>query len=91
VSTAERRAIINTRIASTLPSLLLAEPVAVPDRAARAAATASTGSDLPLSMPGLTVGSINLYDTDTGPGQVAGEADTVGAGALHTHQGELTL
>lgn len=47
VSTAERRAIINTRIASTLPSRDFGKPVAVPDRAARAAATASTGSDLP--------------------------------------------
>jgi hypothetical protein len=47
VSTAERRAIINTRIASTFPSRVLGDPVADPERAARAAANASTGSDLP--------------------------------------------
>lgn len=46
VSTAERRAIINTRIASKFPSLDFGDPVAVPERAARAAASASTGSDL---------------------------------------------
>ena len=47
VSTAERRAIISTRIASTFPSRVFGEPVAAPESAARAAARASTGSDLP--------------------------------------------
>ena len=47
-SRAERLATTRTRMASTEPSLLLAVPWARPDRAARAASTASRGSDLPL-------------------------------------------
>jgi hypothetical protein len=46
-STAERRATINTRIASTLPVRDFGAPFALPDSAARAAAIASSGSDLP--------------------------------------------
>ena len=45
---AERRATRSTRMASTFPSLVLADPVASPPWAARAAATASWGSDLPV-------------------------------------------
>jgi hypothetical protein len=44
---AERLATRRTRSASTQPSRLLARPLALPDRAARAASTASRGSDLP--------------------------------------------
>ena len=44
---AERRATVSTRMASTSPTLLFGTPNALPDRAARAALTASTGSDLP--------------------------------------------
>jgi hypothetical protein len=47
VSRAERFAISNARIASALPSAVLAIPDARPDSAARAASTASTVSDLP--------------------------------------------
>jgi transposase len=42
-----RRSAVDTRIASTFPSRVFGDPVAVPERAARAAARASTGSDLP--------------------------------------------
>ena len=45
---AEERATRSTRMASTFPSLVLADPVASPPWAARAAAMASSGSDLPL-------------------------------------------
>jgi MFS family permease len=45
---AERLATTSTRMASTAPSLDLGLPVARPPRAARAASTASRGSDLPL-------------------------------------------
>ena len=45
---AERRATRNTRMASTFPSLVLADPVASLPWAARAAATVSWGSDFPL-------------------------------------------
>ena len=45
---AERRATRSTRMASTFPSLVLADPVASPPWADRAAATASWGSDLPV-------------------------------------------
>ena len=44
---ADRQATCSTRIASTSPSRLFGRPNAWPDNAARAAATASTGSDLP--------------------------------------------
>ena len=44
---AEDRATRNTRMASTFPVLVLADPLASPPCAARAAATASSGSDLP--------------------------------------------
>ena len=44
---AERRATVSTRIASTSPMRLFGTPSAQPDKAARAALTASTGSDLP--------------------------------------------
>ena len=43
----ERLAMSRTRIASTLPSAILATPVARPDRTARAASMASMVSDLP--------------------------------------------
>ena len=46
-SIADRRATINTRIASTFPVRDFGRPVADPDNAARAADTASSGSDLP--------------------------------------------
>ena len=48
VSRAERLATTRALIASTLPSLALPAPWARPDRAARAASTASAGSDLPV-------------------------------------------
>jgi len=44
---AGRLATISARIASTFPSRDLAAPQARPDNAARAASTASSGSDLP--------------------------------------------
>ena len=44
---AERRAIINTRICSTVPLRRFGVVLADPDRAALAAATASIGSDFP--------------------------------------------
>ena len=44
---AERLATINARMASTVPSRPLGAPLALPDWAARAALTASRGSDLP--------------------------------------------
>ena len=46
---AEDLATRKTRMDSTFPSLVLASPAASPDKAARAAEMASSGSDLPLS------------------------------------------
>ena len=46
-SPADRRATMITRIASMLPDRVFGVPVAVPVNAARAAAIASTESDLP--------------------------------------------
>jgi hypothetical protein len=72
VWTAERRAIINTRIASTLPSRLFGNPVAVPDRAARGRCDGVDRIGLALAMPGLTIGSVDFDNPNTGPGQVSG-------------------
>ena len=54
----------SARIASTLPSAVLAIPAARPDSAARAASTASMVSDLPCPAPRLTVRAIDLDHLD---------------------------
>lgn len=86
---AEDRATRSTRIASTFPSRDLASPRASPDCAARAADTASWGSDLPPAAT-LTVRSVDLHDHDSFAVQVPGEPGAVAAGALDAHQLDLT-
>ena len=86
---AERLATTRTRMASTAPSLLLALPWARPDCAARAASTASRGSDLPALAPGLAVLAVHLDDVDPGSGEEAGDAGPIGARALHTDLADL--
>ena len=65
-------------MASTAPSLDLGLPLARPLRAARAASTASRGSDLPLRATLLAIRSVDLDDVDTHP-LVGG-----GPGPIHT-------
>ena len=80
---AERLATTRTRIASTEPSLLLALPWARPERTARAASTASSGSDLPLWVSGLAVLAIDFDDVDSSSGEVTSDAGPIGPGPLH--------
>ena len=77
---AERRATRNTRMASTFPSLVLADPVASPPWAARAAATASSGIGLPRPPAALAVGPVDLDDGDLVGKQVTGQSGPIAAG-----------
>jgi len=67
----------------------LGTTVASPFKAARAAASASTLSDLAPAPAGLAVGPVHLHHLDALSAQVAGQARPVGAGALHAHLHEL--
>ena len=73
--TAPRRATRSARIASTGPVRVFGVPAACPDRAARAAAIASIGSDLPLARRVLRSGRSTSTTVDasarpgTGPGR----------------------
>ena len=58
-----------------------------PDWAARAALTASSGSDLPCRWRSCR-SPVDLDDPDTGSGHVPGQARAVAAGALDTDQGD---
>ena len=88
---AERQATCSTRIASTSPSRLFGRPNAWPDSAARAAATASTGSDLPFAASDLPVRSIDLDDADPGSGQMPAQPGAVGPGAFHADDVDLAV
>jgi len=81
---ADRRASRSRRIASTLPSWLFGVPVAVPESAARAAASASTVSDLPRSATQLTIGAVDLDDANTSRTQMTHQPGTVAASAFDT-------
>ena len=83
-----RLATISARIASTAPSRPFGAPRARPDCAARAALTASSGSDLPCPAPVLPVRAVHLHDPDTGRGDVAGQAGAVAAGPLDPDQAD---
>jgi hypothetical protein len=69
---AVRLATMSARIASTCPSRPRGAPAARPDRAARAALTASSGS-CPCGAV-LPVGAVHLDDPDAGRGDIAGQA-----------------
>jgi len=87
-----RLATISVRIASTAPSRPFGTPAARPDCAARAALTASSGSDSPLPvpvLPVLPVRAVYLHDPHARRGQVPGQARAVAAGALNTDHGEV--
>jgi hypothetical protein len=80
-----RLPVISARIASTEPSRPFGAPIALPDCAARAALTASRGSDLPPAAV-LPVGAIHLDDPDAGCRHLAGQASAVAAGPLDPGQ-----
>src|SRR5258708_39937292 len=82
-----RLATISARIASTAPSRPFGAPRARPDCAARAALTASSGSDLPAAAAVLPVRPVHLDDPDTSGCHVPGEAGAVAARALDPAQG----
>src|SRR5689334_23500290 len=73
---------------STAPSRPRGAPDALPDSAARAALTASSGSGLALPGPVLPVRTVHLHDTHPGRGQVAGQARAVTTGPFDTGHGE---
>ena len=82
---AERLATINTLIASTLPVRDFGTPRDDPDSAARAAETASRGSDLPARRRSCRLGAVNLDHIEIGARQMAGEPSPIGPGSLHTN------
>ena len=77
-----RLATISDRIASTAPSRPFGTPAARPDKAARAALTASSGPGLAVPAPVLPAGPVNLHDPDAARREVPGQASAVAAGAL---------
>src|SRR5690348_18269857 len=81
-----RLATISARIASTAPSRPRGAPDALPDSAARAALTASSGSGLALPGPVLPVRTVHLHDTHPGRGQVAGQARAVTTGPFRSEE-----
>ena len=83
-----RLATISARIASTAPSRPFGAPRARPDCAARAALTASSGSDLPCRRRSWRSDAVHLHDPDAGRGDVAGQAGAVAAGALDADQAD---
>ena len=84
-----RLATISARIASTAPSRPLGAPAARPDCAARAALTASSGSDLPLRRRSCRSARSTSTTRIAGRGQVPGQARAVAAGALDADQGDV--
>lgn len=78
-----------TRINSTLPVRVLASTDASPDMAARAAATASAGSDFATPPADLSFGPVDLDDLDTLAVQVPGQASPIPAGPLDAHEDDL--
>ena len=81
-ATALRRATRSARSASTAPARSFGMPVARPAWAARAAASASTGSDLPCRRRVLRSGPVDLDQLDPGHPQMQRQPGPVGAGAL---------
>jgi hypothetical protein len=81
-----RLATISARIASTCPSRPFGAPAARPDRAARAALTASSGPGLARPAPVLPVAAVHLHDPHAGCGDVPGQASAVTAGPFDPDQ-----
>ena len=81
-----RPSAISARIASTAPSRPLGAPRARPDWAARAALTASSGSDLPGPAAVLAVRTARLHDPDASRGDTTGQARAVTAGPFDPGQ-----
>jgi len=77
-----RLATISARIASTAPSRPFGAPRARPDCAARAALTASSGSDLPCRRRSWRSERSTPADPDACCGDVAGQPGAVTAGPL---------
>ena len=77
-------------IASTLPSLVLPAPWARPDRAARAASTASAGPTCPYAAR-LAVGPVHLDDFDALAAQRPRDTGAVRARALDADLGQPAL
>jgi hypothetical protein len=71
---------------STFPSLVLASPEASPDRAARAAEMASSGSDLPFAPPALPIGSVNFDDADPFSLEMPGQPRSIGTCSFDADQ-----
>jgi hypothetical protein len=83
-----RRATISARIASTAPSRPLGCPAARPDCAARAALTASSGSDLPCRRRSGRSERTAPAHPDASRGDTAGQPGPVAAGPLDAGQGD---
>ena len=81
-----RLATISARIASTAPSRPFGAPRARPDCAARAALTASSGSDLPWRRRSCRSARSTSTTRTPGRGEVPGQAGAVAAGALDADQ-----
>src|SRR5262252_749602 len=86
---AVRLATISARIASTVPSLPLGAPAARPDCAARAALTASSGSDLPLRRRSCRSARSTSTTRTPADARWPGQARAVAASALDADQGDI--
>jgi hypothetical protein len=83
-----RLATISARIASTAPSRTFGAPQARPDCAARAALTASSGSDLPCRRRSCRSERSTPADPDARRGDVAGQSGAVTASPFDADQGD---
>ena len=86
---AERLATTRTRMASTGPSLVLPAPEARPLMAARAASTASSGSDLPWLRRDCRLGRLTSTTSTPLRRRNRAEPHPIGAGALDADLGHL--
>ena len=73
---------MSTRIASTLPSAVLATAAAGPERVGRLDGVDAVG--LAVGAAGLTIRATDLDHRHPGRAQEAGQAGPIGAGALNT-------
>src|ERR687897_647925 len=89
VERADRFATTSARMASTLPSRVLPAPWARPDSAARAASTASAGSDLPVRRRALRVGAVASDPRDARGAPRPRQAASIRAGALDPDLGDV--
>ena len=81
--TAERRATLGVRIASTQPSAGLGHSDSLAAERGAGRGLGVDGVGLAAAPSRLAVRAVHLDDLDTGRGEVPGEARTVGSGALH--------